>query len=47
MLEKDKMKQDTIEPVANQIYDRGTKLINDRRERLDIKGNKIVEPIRN
>ena len=42
------MKEDTIELVANRIYDKITKLINDRRKRLGIKvGAKIVEPIRN
>ena len=46
-LQKDKVKQDTIELVANQIYDIVTKLFNERRERLGIKGgDKIVEPIR-
>ena len=41
------MKGDTIELVANQIYDKITKLINDRRKRLGIKGDaKIGEPIR-
>ena len=46
MLEKNKVKQDTIELVANQIYDKITKLFNERRERLGIKGgDKIVEPI--
>ena len=48
MLEKRKVKEDTIELVANQIYDRITKLINYRRERLGMKGGaKIVEPLRN
>ena len=42
------MKEDRIELVASQIYDKITKLINERRERLGIKGGaKIVEPIRN
>ena len=46
-LERNKLREDTIELVANQIYDRITKLINDRRERLGIKrGAKIGEPIR-
>ena len=36
-----------IELAANQIYDRITKLINDRRKRLGIKGGaNIEEPIR-
>ena len=42
------MKEDTIELVANQIYDNITKLFDERRKRLDIKGGaNIVEPIRN
>ena len=46
-LKKNEVKEDTIELVANQIYDKITKLINDRRKRLGIKvGAKIVEPIR-
>ena len=46
-LQKNKMK-DMIELVANEIYDKITKLINDRRKRLGIKGGaKIVEPIIN
>ena len=41
------MKEDTIELVANQIYDRITKIINERRKRLGIKGfGKIVKPVR-
>ena len=49
ILEKRKVKEDTIELVANQMYDKITKLlINERRKRLGIKGSaKIVEPIRN
>ena len=44
---KDALKHDTIELVANQIYDKLTKLFNDRRKRLGIKGGKpIIEPIR-
>ena len=47
-LERNEMKEDTIELVANQIYDRITKLINDRRKRLGIKGGANIEkPIRN
>ena len=47
-LEKNKVKEDTIELVTNQIYDKITMLINNRRKRLGIKGGaKIVEPIRN
>ena len=46
-LEKRKVKEDTIELVANQIYDKITKLFNERRKRLGIKGGaNIVEPIR-
>ena len=37
------MKEDTIELVTNQIYDRITKLINDWRERLGIKGGAKIE----
>ena len=47
-LEKNKVKEDTIELVANQMYDEMTMLINDRRKPLGKKGGtKIVEPIRN
>ena len=47
-LEKNKLKEDTTELVANQICDKITKLINDRRKRLGIKGGaKIVDNIRN
>ena len=46
-LEKRKVKEDTIELAANQIYDKITKLFNDRRKRLGIKGGaNIAEPIR-
>ena len=38
MLEKRKVKEDTIELIANQIYDKITKMINDKRKRLGIKG---------
>ena len=45
---KDVLKKDTIELVANQIYDRLTIMFNNTRERLGIKsGTPIVEPIRN
>ena len=48
MLEKNKLKEGTIELVSNQIYDKIAMLINKRRERSGIKGGaKIVEPIRN
>ena len=47
MLQKNKVKEDRIELVANQIYDRITKLFNDRRTRSGIKGGaNIVEPNR-
>ena len=46
-LEKRKVKEDTIELVANQVYDKMTKLFNEMRKRLGIKGGaNIVEPIR-
>ena len=45
---KDILKKDTIELVANQIYDKVTKFFNDRRKRFGIKGGMhIAEPIRN
>ena len=48
LIERKKLKKDTIELIANQIYDRLTKLFNDGRKRLGIKGGKpIAEPIRN
>ena len=50
MTEKAKtaLKHDTIELVANQIYDRLTILFNNSRKRLCIqKGEPIVDPIRN
>ena len=47
-LDKLRLKKDTIELVANQIYDKMTKLINDTRKRLGIKGGATMEePIRN
>ena len=47
-LEKRKVKEDAIELVENQIYDKITKLFNERRKILDImEGANIVEPIRN
>ena len=46
-LEQLKVKEDTIELVANQIYDKITELFNKRRKRLGVKGDaNIVEPIR-
>ena len=45
---KNALKKDTIELIANQIYDKVTKLFNDRRKRLGIKGGMpIADPIRN
>ena len=45
---KDVLKKDTIELVANQIYDRLTIMFNNTRERLGIEsGTPIVEPVRN
>ena len=47
MLEKSKVKKDTIELISNQTYDKITNLFNYRRKRLGIEGDaKIVEPIR-
>ena len=44
---KDALKKDTIELIANEIYDKLTKLFNDRRKRLGIKGGTpIADPIR-
>ena len=44
---KEVFKRDTIELIANEIYDKLTKLFNDRRKRLGIKGGKLInEPIR-
>ena len=41
------LKKDTIEFIANEIYDKLTKLFNDRRKRLGIKGGEpIIDPIR-
>ena len=47
MKTKNALKKDTIELIANEIYDKLTKLFNDRRKRLGIKGGKpIIDPIR-
>ena len=47
MKTKNALKNDTIELIANEIYDKLTKLFNDRRKRLGIKGGTpIVDPIR-
>ena len=44
---KDALKRDTIELIANEIYDKLTKLFNDRRKRLGIKGGILIaDPIR-
>ena len=44
---KNALKKDTIELISNEIYDKLTKLFNDRRKRLGIKGGTpIAEPIR-
>ena len=44
---KNALKNDTIELIANEIYDKLTKLFNDRRKRLGIKGGTpILDPIR-
>ena len=45
MLEKHKVKEDTIELTANQMYDKITVLINERGENYG--GANVVEPIRN
>ena len=45
---KNALKKDTIELISNEIYDKLTKLFNDRRKRIGIKGGTpIAEPIRN
>ena len=47
MKTKNALKQDTIELISNEIYDKLTKLFNDRRKRLGIKGGMpIIDPIR-
>ena len=44
---KEALNRNTIELIANEIYDKLTKLFNDRRKRLGIKGGKpIIDPIR-
>ena len=44
---KNELKRDTIELVANQIYDRLTNFFNNNRKRFGIQGGKpIIEPIR-
>ena len=43
-LDKDKLKKDTIILVANQIYDKITKLFNDKREKFKIEVKVTVEP---
>ena len=45
---KNALKKDTIELIANQIYDKVTKFFNDRRKRFGIKGGMTIEdPFRN
>ena len=47
-IDKLRLKKDTIELIVNEMYDKMTKLLNERRERLGIKGgDNIEEPIRN
>ena len=44
---KNALKKDTIELIANEIYDKLTKLFNDRRNRLGIKGGTpTADPVR-
>ena len=44
---KDALKRDTIELVANQIYDKLTTFFNNDRKRFGIQGGKpIIEPVR-
>ena len=44
---KDALTRDTIELVANQIYDKLTTMFNNNRKRLGIKGGKpIIDPVR-
>ena len=46
--DKETLKRDIIESVANQIYDKLTIYFNDTRKRLGIqKGKPIAEPIKN
>ena len=42
-LEKRKVKEDMIELVANKIYDKMTKLFNERRKRLGVKGGANID----
>ena len=37
-LDKGRLKKDMVELIANQIYDKLTKLFNDTRKRLGVKG---------
>ena len=47
-IDKLRLKKSTIELIVNEMYDKITKLFNERRKRLGIKGGaKIEEPIRN
>ena len=43
---KDVLKKDTIELVANQIYDKLTNMFNNARERLGIENGTPIEPLR-
>ena len=42
MLEKSKVKKDSIGLISNETYDKITKLFNDRRKRLGIKGEVLI-----
>ena len=44
-IQKNKVKEDTIELVSNQIYDRIIKLINDRRKRSGIKAGGNIDKL--
>ena len=47
-IDKLRLKKDVIELIVNEMYDKMTKLFNERRGRLGIKGgDNIEEPIRN
>ena len=41
---KDALKKDTIELVANQIYDKLTNMFNDTRERLGVENDTPISP---
>ena len=42
---KEALNRDTIELIVNEIYDKLTKLFNDRRKRLGIKGGKPINEL--